>query len=96
MKKMPKLEVAKAPKEDSYDDYKIKDAAETIMRAHEHMEDPEMMKRVGSHIAKKKHAIDAVHDKVHGKKKSPKSVKELKALKKEKDEEMMESGKDSY
>jgi hypothetical protein len=51
------------------------------------MADPVMMKHVGSHIAKKKHAIDAIHKRT---KKIPKTTNDLRAMKKEKDEEAKE------
>ncbi len=81
---MSKLGVAKM-EDNKYDKYAVEDAANTLMKAHEHMADPVMMKHVGSHIAKKKHAIDALH-----KKTKPKTTNDLRKIKAMKDDEAME------
>jgi hypothetical protein len=46
--------------DDGMDDYKVKDAADTIMKAHEHMADEAMMEKVKPHLDKKKKAIDSI------------------------------------
>lgn len=55
--------------ENKYDEYAVKDAADTMMRAEEHKSDPKMMELVGKHLNKKKKHIHKIT-----------SIKELRAL----------------
>lgn len=62
----PKNEVAAMPAAPSdkgdHHDYEAKDAAETIMRAHEHMANDDLMKRVDKHLDRKKKAISSMDE----------------------------------
>lgn len=74
-------------KDGSEEDYEARNAMEDISRAHEHMANPEMMKRVHKHVGRKMKALQGI-----------KSIKDLKstyddkfgkgALKKKDDEVM--------
>jgi hypothetical protein len=51
-----------SPDDGKYGDWQVKDAAETIMKAHEHMADPMMMKHVNKHLHIKSKAIKSIKD----------------------------------
>lgn len=53
---------ASAPKDVDHDEWKIKDAAETLMRAEEIKEDPELHAKAKKHLQKKGAAIKRVTD----------------------------------
>lgn len=45
-----------------YDDYKVKDAYDTLLRGQEHMGDKKLMKHVHAHAKKRRKAIRGVDD----------------------------------
>lgn len=49
-------------KEPDFGEYEVKDAADTIMRAEEHKQNPKLMKHVQKHLSKKMKAIKSVQD----------------------------------
>lgn len=68
---MLKMEPAKASESKSedegaepkkFDKYEVESAADTIMRAHEHMANPALMKHVQKHLDKKAKAIRSIAD----------------------------------
>jgi hypothetical protein len=62
MKPVPTMPAElKAPKK-KYDDYEVKDAADTLMRAEEVKQNPHLMKHVHKHLGKKKKAIRSIQD----------------------------------
>lgn len=58
MKKMKKDMLNAVP--ESNDDYKVDDAMHTLMRAEEHKQDTELMKKVHHKLGKKKKAITSL------------------------------------
>ncbi len=65
------------PKDGSEQDYEANNAMDTIMKAHEHMANPDMMKRVHKHAGRKLKALKGLTDVV----KAPgiKNLNDLKA-----------------
>lgn len=49
-------------KDHKYDDWAVKSAMETLMRAEEIKQDPKMMKLVSAHLKKQKKAIRSIED----------------------------------
>ena len=49
-------------KDGSDKDYEAKDAMDTLMRAEEHKQNPDLMKRVHKHVQRKKKAIRSIQD----------------------------------
>lgn len=53
---------SKSMDDSKYDEWAVKSAAETLVRAEEIKQDSKMMKLVSKHITKQKKAIDSIED----------------------------------
>lgn len=67
----------KEMKDDKYEDWKVEDAASTLLRAEEIKQDSKMMSKVAPLLAKKKKAITSIAD--------LKKVREERAMEEEED-----------
>lgn len=60
MKAMSSPKLCEVKSDDDYPKYRVEDALRDIQRAHEHMNDPTMMKKVKALAAEKKTSLEAI------------------------------------
>lgn len=60
MKSLKPVDAADGDEDDKMDEWKVKGAADDLMRAEEHRQNPKLMKHVVKHLKKKRDAISSL------------------------------------